>query len=74
MEELQAGENITYAIGANGHARWFTVGQQSVGKTLTLTLLEGARSPSTMRPPASTTPRSRAISQFSFLPIGRSSS
>lgn len=41
MEELQAGENITYAIGANGHARWFTVGQQSVGKTLTLTLLEG---------------------------------
>ncbi len=41
MEELQAGENVTYAIEANGYARWFTIGEQSAGKTLTVTLPEG---------------------------------
>lgn len=38
IEELMAGENVTYAIQADGYARWFSVNQQDAGKTMTVTL------------------------------------
>ena len=41
MEELQAGENVTYAIQADGYARWFTIGEQDAGRVMTVVLPKG---------------------------------
>ena len=41
MEELRAGESVTYAIQADGYARWFTINEQDAGKTMTVTLPAG---------------------------------
>jgi len=41
MEELRAGESVTYAIEADGHARWFTISEQDAGKTMTVVLPKG---------------------------------
>jgi len=41
LEELEAGENVTCTIQADGYARWFTINEQVAGKTMTVILPEG---------------------------------